>query len=98
MNRPKIVHLRLSVAAVAATWLLAGCGLAETAAVTAAQAEAAAEQAKQGKEMQEKVERDVEAAPRHRPMHAPDRGRERVIYKKGSGPMPAAQGSILREV
>lgn len=62
MNKPQIVHLRLSVAAVAATWLLAGCGLAETAAVTATQAEAAAEQAKQGKEMQAKVERDVAAA------------------------------------
>jgi len=62
MNKPTMVNLRLSITAVAATWLLAGCGLAETAAVTATQAEAAAEQAKQGKQMQEKVERDIEAA------------------------------------
>jgi len=62
MNAFKIIHFQMSVTAVAATLLLAGCGLAETTAVTATQAEAAAEQARQGKEMQEKVERDIEAA------------------------------------
>ncbi|HEY6125017.1 MAG TPA: hypothetical protein VIV63_10205 [Steroidobacteraceae bacterium] len=62
MNVFNTSHFRLSIAAVASTLLLAGCGLAETAAVTATQAESAAEQAKQGKEMEAKVQRDIEAA------------------------------------
>jgi hypothetical protein len=62
MKDPDKYSLRLTLAASATTLLLAGCGLAETAAVTATQAEAAAEQAKQGKEMEEKLKHDIEAA------------------------------------
>lgn len=62
MNASIAFKLRLGVSTIAATLLLAGCGLAETTAVTAAQAESAAEQAKQGKELQEKVQRDIDAA------------------------------------
>jgi outer membrane murein-binding lipoprotein Lpp len=54
--------LRLAVTATAATFLLAGCGLAETTAVAATEAELAAEQIKEGKKLEEKVQRDVEAA------------------------------------
>jgi hypothetical protein len=42
--------------------LLAGCGVAETAAVTAAQAEAAVQDAKRGKEAQAKIEAGVAEA------------------------------------
>jgi outer membrane murein-binding lipoprotein Lpp len=62
MKTSMIVSLRSGIAAIAASLMLAGCGLAETAAVTAAEAETAAAQAKQGKEMEAKVERDIDAA------------------------------------
>lgn len=62
MTTSKIFGLRSGLAAVAATLLLTGCGLAETTAVAATQAEAAAEQAKEGKKLEEKVQHDIDAA------------------------------------
>ena len=62
MTTSTIFALRSGLAAIAATMLLTGCGLAETTAVAAAQAEAAAQQVKEGKKMEEKVQRDIEAA------------------------------------
>ena len=62
MTTSKIFGSRSALAAVAATLLLTGCGLAETTAVATTQAEAAAEQAKEGKKMEEKVQHDIDAA------------------------------------
>jgi outer membrane murein-binding lipoprotein Lpp len=59
MKKPIIASVG---AALAASAMLAGCGLAETGAVATTQAEAAAEQAKQGRELEEKVKRDIAAA------------------------------------
>lgn len=62
MTTSTIVSLRLGAAAAAATLLLAGCGLAETAAVAATEAETAAQQVKEGKKLEEKVQHDIDAA------------------------------------
>jgi len=62
MKAFKIVHIQLTLTAVAATLLLTGCGLAETTAVAAAEAEAAQQQVKEGKKLEEKLKHDVEAA------------------------------------
>jgi len=62
MKSLTIVSLRVAVSTAATLWLLAGCGLAETAAVAGAQGASAAEQAKQAKEAQAKIEADVAAA------------------------------------
>ena len=62
MKTSPVAFMRMVVSAVAATWLLAGCGLAETTAVAASEAATAAEQVKQGKELEEKMQRDIEAA------------------------------------
>ena len=61
MTTSTIFGLRSGLAAVAATLLLTGCGLAETTAVAATQAEAAAAQAKEGKKLEEKIQRDIDA-------------------------------------
>lgn len=55
-------HMRSFLLATSCVLLLAGCGLAETAAVATTEATAATEQAKQGKELEAKVQSDVEAA------------------------------------
>jgi len=62
MTTSTTVRLRVASMVAAATWWLAGCGLAETTAVAATQAETAAQQAKEGKKMEEKVQSDIEAA------------------------------------
>jgi len=62
MNQSMIVRLRLGAAVIAASLLIAGCGLAETTAVAASDAATAAEQAKKGKELEEKVTADIAAA------------------------------------
>jgi hypothetical protein len=51
-----------SLAVLASSVVLGGCGLAETGAVAASQGASAAEQAKQAKEIEAKVQRDIEAA------------------------------------
>jgi outer membrane murein-binding lipoprotein Lpp len=62
MNQSMIARLRLGVAVIAASLVLAGCGLAETTAVAASEAATAAEQAKKGKELEEKIKTDIAAA------------------------------------
>jgi hypothetical protein len=57
-----LVDLRAGLAALSASALLAGCGLAETGAAATTQAAASAEEIKQGKELEEKVKRDLAAA------------------------------------
>jgi hypothetical protein len=52
----KIRHL---AAAITGTAVLAGCGLAETAATGAAAGASAAEQAKEGKKLEDKVQADI---------------------------------------
>lgn len=51
---------RLTILAICAS--LAGCGLAETAAVSATNGGAAAEQAKQGQQQMEQVKEDIAAS------------------------------------
>ena len=62
MKKPLVVSLNAGLAALAASALLAGCGLAETGAAATTQAAASAEEIKQGKELEEKVKRDLAAA------------------------------------
>lgn len=57
-----LVDLRAGLAALTASALLTGCGLAETGAAATTQAAASAEEIKQGKELEEKVKRDIAAA------------------------------------
>lgn len=61
MKNP-LVDLSAGLAALAASALLAGCGLAETGAAATTQIAASAEEIKQGKELEEKVKRDLAAA------------------------------------
>ena len=62
MKNPLVVSLNAGLAALTASALLAGCGLAETGAAATTQAAASAEEIKQGKELEEKVKRDIAAA------------------------------------
>jgi len=56
------MNTRILAPMILAGALLAGCGLAETAATGAAVGASAAEQAKQGKQMEEKIVSDIDAA------------------------------------
>jgi hypothetical protein len=58
----QLVDLSAGLAALTASALLAGCGLAETGAAATTHAAASAEEIKQGKELEEKVKRDIAAA------------------------------------
>lgn len=60
------MNTRILAVLICAGALLAGCGLAETAATGAAGAASAAEQAKEGKKMEEKIVSDIEAAEQQR--------------------------------